>query len=50
VHRLLGCVRACDEQQGTLALTIQNRGFDSTVSASQNVSFMDSKAFPAAPA
>jgi formate dehydrogenase major subunit len=37
------CVRACDEQQGTLALTIQNRGFDSTVSASQNVSFMDSE-------
>jgi formate dehydrogenase major subunit len=37
------CVRACDEQQGTLALTIQGRGFDSTVSASQNVSFMDSE-------
>jgi formate dehydrogenase major subunit len=37
------CVRACDEQQGTLALTIQNRGFESTVSASQNVSFMDSE-------
>ena len=37
------CVRACDEQQGTLALTIQGRGFDSTVSASQNVPFMDSE-------
>src|ERR1700691_3119869 len=37
------CVRACDEQQGTLALTIQSRGFDSSVSASQNVSFMDSE-------
>ena len=37
------CVRACDEQQGTLALTIQNRGFDSKVSPSQNVSFMDSE-------
>jgi formate dehydrogenase major subunit len=37
------CVRACDEQQGTLALTIQSRGFESTVSASQNVSFMDSE-------
>src|ERR1700675_4773617 len=37
------CVRACDEQQGTLALTIQNRGFDSRGSASQNVSFMDSE-------
>jgi len=37
------CVRACDEQQGTLALTIQDRGFDSKVSPSQNVSFMDSE-------
>ncbi len=27
------CVRACDETQGTLALTIENRGFDSQVSA-----------------
>jgi len=37
------CVRACDEQQGTLALTIQGRGFDSTVAASQDESFMDSE-------
>jgi formate dehydrogenase major subunit len=37
------CVRACDEQQGTLALTIQGRGFDSKVSASQGESFMDSE-------
>ncbi|WP_457831260.1 4Fe-4S binding protein, partial [Staphylococcus aureus] len=37
------CVRACDEQQGTLALTIQGRGFDSKVSPSQNDSFMDSE-------
>src|SRR5580658_7970458 len=37
------CVRACDEQQGTLALTIQSRGFDSKVAPSQNVSFMDSE-------
>jgi formate dehydrogenase major subunit len=37
------CVRACDEQQGTLALTIEGRGFDSKVAASQNVSFMDSE-------
>ncbi len=37
------CVRACDEQQGTFALTIQGRGFDSTVSASQAESFMDSE-------
>src|SRR6266581_2498455 len=27
------CVRACEEQQGTFALTIQGRGFDSKVSA-----------------
>jgi formate dehydrogenase major subunit len=37
------CVRACDEQQGTLALTIQARGFDSKVAASQDESFMDSE-------
>ncbi len=37
------CVRACDEQQGTLALTIQGRGFDSAVVASQNEGFMDSE-------
>ncbi|HEY3729999.1 MAG TPA: formate dehydrogenase subunit alpha [Steroidobacteraceae bacterium] len=37
------CVRACDEQQGTLALTIENRGFDSKVAASQAESFFDSE-------
>jgi formate dehydrogenase major subunit len=37
------CVRACDEQQGTLALTIAARGFDSVVSASQGESFLDSE-------
>jgi len=37
------CVRACDEVQGTLALTIQGRGFESKVSASQNESFMESE-------
>ncbi len=37
------CVRACDEQQGTLALTIAGRGFDSVVSASQGEAFMDSE-------
>jgi len=37
------CVRACDEQQGTLALTIAGRGFDSVVSASQGESFLDSE-------
>lgn len=36
------CVRACDEVQGTFALTIDGRGFDSKVSAGQNDSFMDS--------
>jgi formate dehydrogenase major subunit len=37
------CVRACAEQQGTFALTIEGRGFDSKVSASANESFMDSE-------
>jgi formate dehydrogenase major subunit len=37
------CVRACDEQQGTLALTVQGRGFDSKIAASQDESFMDSE-------
>src|SRR5579862_4879412 len=37
------CVRACDEQQGTFALTIQGRGFESKVAASQGESFMDSE-------
>src|SRR5215510_12098054 len=36
-------LRACDEVQGTSALTIQCRGFDSKVSASQNEAFMDSE-------
>jgi formate dehydrogenase major subunit len=36
------CVRACDEIQGTLALTIDGRGFDSKVSAG-GLSFMDSE-------
>jgi formate dehydrogenase major subunit len=37
------CVRACDEVQGTFALTIQGRGFESKVAASQNQSFMASE-------
>jgi len=37
------CVRACDEVQGTLALTIEGRGFDSRVVASQAESFVDSE-------
>lgn len=36
------CVRACDEVQGTFALTISGRGFGSKVSAGQNESFMTS--------
>jgi formate dehydrogenase major subunit len=37
------CVRACEETQGTFALTIDGRGFDSRVSAGQNENFMDSE-------
>ncbi|OZB62035.1 MAG: formate dehydrogenase subunit alpha [Lysobacterales bacterium 14-68-21] len=37
------CVRACDEVQGTFALTIQGRGFDSKVSPSQDEAFLDSE-------
>mgnify|MGYP000044171781 FL=1 len=36
------CVRACSEVQGTFALTIGNRGFDSKVTAGVNQDFMDS--------
>ena len=36
------CVRACDEVQGTFALTISGRGFDSHVSAGTEQSFLDS--------
>ena len=37
------CVRACEEVQGTFALTIEGRGFDSRVSASAHEAFMDSE-------
>ncbi|MBU3613271.1 formate dehydrogenase subunit alpha [Polynucleobacter sp. MG-27-Goln-C1] len=37
------CVRACEETQGTFALTISGRGFDSRVSPGQNEAFMDSE-------
>ena len=37
------CVRACDEVQGTFALTIQGRGFNSKVSAGISESFLDSE-------
>ena len=36
------CVRACDEVQGTFALTIDGRGFASRVAAGQNDSFLES--------
>ena len=37
------CVRACDEVQGTFALTIEGRGFASKVAASQAESFFESE-------
>ncbi len=37
------CVRACEEVQGTFALTVDGRGFDSRIAASQNQSFMTSE-------
>jgi formate dehydrogenase major subunit len=37
------CVRACEEVQGTFALTISGRGFDSIVSAGMNESFLESE-------
>ena len=37
------CVRACEETQGTFALTIAGRGFESRVAASENVPFMESE-------
>jgi formate dehydrogenase major subunit len=37
------CVRACDEVQGTFALTIEGRGFDSKVAASIDETFLDSE-------
>jgi formate dehydrogenase major subunit len=37
------CVRACDEVQGTFALTIEGRGFESRVSAGIAEDFLDSE-------
>jgi len=37
------CVRACDEVQGTLALTVDGRGFDSHIAASQDEGFLASE-------
>ncbi|MEK7320356.1 MAG: formate dehydrogenase subunit alpha [Pseudomonadota bacterium] len=36
------CVRACEETQGTFALTISGRGFDSRVAAGTSQPFMES--------
>jgi len=36
------CVRACEEVQGTFALTIDGRGFDSKVAAGKDQDFIDS--------
>ena len=37
------CVRACEEVQGTFALTIEGRGFDSRVSPGMHELFLDSE-------
>ena len=37
------CVRACEETQGTFALTISGRGFESRVSPGQDELFMESE-------
>ncbi|MEJ2425538.1 MAG: formate dehydrogenase subunit alpha [Candidatus Thiodiazotropha sp.] len=37
------CVRACEEQQGSFAITLSGRGFDSRVTAGQGERFMDSE-------
>ncbi len=37
------CVRACEETQGTFALTIDGRGFASRIAAGQNEAFLDSE-------
>ncbi|MFN0042365.1 MAG: formate dehydrogenase subunit alpha [Alphaproteobacteria bacterium] len=37
------CVRACEETQGTFALTIDGRGFDSKIAAGMNEDFLSSE-------
>ena len=37
------CVRACEDVQGTFALTIEGRGFESRMVASMNESFIESE-------
>ncbi|WP_417788871.1 formate dehydrogenase subunit alpha [Terasakiella pusilla] len=36
------CVRTCEDVQGTFALTIEGRGFDSRISVGHNTNFFDS--------
>ncbi len=36
------CVRACEDIQGTFALTIDRKGFESRITAGQNDTFLDS--------
>ncbi|MRI33152.1 formate dehydrogenase subunit alpha [Endozoicomonas sp. OPT23] len=36
------CVRACEQVQGTFALTVEGRGFDSKIAAGKGESFLDS--------
>ena len=37
------CVRACEEVQGTLALTVSGRGFDSNIAAGMDEKFIESE-------
>ncbi len=37
------CVRACEEIQGTFALTVQGRGFDSKIAAGMDEPFFESE-------
>jgi formate dehydrogenase major subunit len=37
------CVRACDEVQGTFALTVQGRGLESKIAASEDQPFLESE-------
>ena len=37
------CVRACEEVQGTFALTVSGRGFDSIIAAGMDEKFMESE-------
>lgn len=37
------CVRACEETQGSFALTVENRGFDSIISTRADSNFLESE-------